>query len=510
MIVLKKYLGFWLFIAAIFIAVITNNKYGISWDEEAQHEIGLTNYNYVFENGTSFLTFENRDYGVGVELPLMIVEKVFNINNYHDIYYTRHLLVHIFFLLGAFFCYLLIDYLYKNKLLASIGFLLIVLNPGIYGHSFFNSKDIPLLSMFIICFYLIAVAFDKKKTWLFIILGISVGYLINIRIIGGMLLFLVPLMLLTDLIWRRKDDQTTKLKYISLISLFLFSACFTAYATWPLLWHHPFSNLEFVVKNMSKFRWTGSVFFNGEMIDAKKVGWNYFFVWFGITNPITYLIFGILGILILAYSFIKSPLNYLLNTKNRNNLIYLICFISPIILILLLHSVIYDGWRHLYFVYPMFVLLIIFCINKLSTTKLLYPTYVCFGFTFIYVIYYMINNFPNQHVYFNQLVNHSPQNIRIHYEMDYWGNSYKQSLEYLLEHDTSDTININMEDAPGFANLRAMNLNGRVINTVNLNLANYYITIYRGHPFDYPEFKGKEYYSVNVANSAINTIFKIK
>ena len=45
----------------------------------------------------------------------------------------------------------------------------------------------------------------------------------------------------------------------------------------------------------------------------------------------------------------------------------------------------------------------------------------------------MIRNHPFQNVYFNNFLSHDEQYLRKNFEMDYWGTSYKQALEYVLK-----------------------------------------------------------------------------
>ncbi|GAJ22942.1 unnamed protein product, partial [marine sediment metagenome] len=61
----------------------------------------------------------------------------------------------------------------------------------------------------------------------------------------------------------------------------------------------------------------------------------------------------------------------------------------------------------------------------------------------------MIKNHPHQNVYFNFFAG---KNIKERFELDYWGLSYKQALEYVLENDSSEIINIQVSQHPGVYN----------------------------------------------------------
>ena len=95
--------------------------------------------------------------------------------------------------------------------------------------------------------------------------------------------------------------------------------------------------------------------------------------------------------------------------------------------------------------------------------------------------------------------------------MDYWGVSYRQSLEYILKNDDSPIININISNFADYMTIKILPLQDRDrINFVSYKEATYFITNYRWHPQDYDEIKEFEYYSFKVANNTVNKIFKLK
>ena len=181
------YLGLILFVVALIICAATYKDYGIAWDEPAQRELGNVAYDYVCHLPSTYTTFSNRQYGVGFELPLIAIERYLKLTDSRDIYLMRHCATHLLFLLSAFSGYILFFRLFKNKYLASLGFLMIAFAPGIYAHSFFNSKDLPFLSLFLITLTITQVVFERNKTLGYLILGALCGYTTSIRIMGVML-----------------------------------------------------------------------------------------------------------------------------------------------------------------------------------------------------------------------------------------------------------------------------------------------------------------------------------
>ncbi len=159
---MKKIFLIVLFCGNFLIGFYTCHNYGIAWDEDAQRKIGQVSFDYLFHHDSALNTFLDADHGVAFELPLYAAEKVFRLKALSDVYFMRHLMTHLFFLFAAIVFFLLLLFLFNDFWMATIGYLLLVIHPLIYAHSFFNSKDVPFLSMLIICFYVAAKAFFKQ------------------------------------------------------------------------------------------------------------------------------------------------------------------------------------------------------------------------------------------------------------------------------------------------------------------------------------------------------------
>lgn len=505
---LNRHLGVFLLLIMLLVGILTFDNYGVSWDEPTQRETGQVSYNYVFSDDDALLTWKDRDYGVAFELPLIIIEEVLNLEDSRSIYIMRHLVTHCFFLIACYFMFILIDFLYKNKLLATVGFLLLALYPRIYAHSFINTKDLPFLSMLVICLYYFVRALDKKSILNFIKLGICVGLLINLRIMGVLILSGTLAVLVLDLLL--KKEKGIQLRSISIFIVF---SCLTLFATWPYLWQDPLNNFVLAFENMSSFRWDRLVLYKGEMIKATELSWDYIPTWFSITTPLVYLLLGAFGFLLLIFQFLKKPSEFLHNSIKRTNMLFLGYFIAPILAVIVLHSVLYDGWRQMFFIYPSFVLLIIYGLSHLLKRKKLFITAIsALVITFCVTAGGMFRNFPLNNVYFSELfIFTPPEYLRKNYEMDYWGVSYKQSLDHILKVDSSATINISVENIPGIINLLILPSEDRKrFKHVARYEAKYFITDYRWHPEEYSEYADLKFHSITVCENTVNEIFKLK
>mgnify|MGYP000949976641 FL=1 len=508
---IKKYPEYLLFIFFAVIGVFTANSYGFAWDEYEQRNIGVICYNYIFNNDQYYLEYGARDHGAVFEMFLYIIEKITGLTNNRDIYYCRHLVSHLVFLISAVCLYKLILLMYQNKKLAILGFLMLVLHPTIYGHSFFNSKDVPFLSLFIICFYQFALAFRDKKHIQFIWLALFTSFVINIRLMGILFVGFVIFFLVLDFIIYRKEKKIIRKQVVQTLLYLFFTILFTI-ATWPLLWHNLIENFKYTFNNLSQYPWGGSNLFKGEIIDATKIGWDYIPTWFCINTPIIFLILGFSGILFFTIRLLKNLKNIDLKSIDKNNLLFLFSFVAPILSVIVLKSVLYDTWRHLFYIYPSFILLGIYFLNYCVNSKFKKVALSVTTASIISISVYIISNFPFHHVYFNQFISHKNDFIRKNYEMDYWGVSYNKALEALLELDSSDVIKISSDNPVIIANseMLADDEQKRIQFADSIHKSDYFVVTYRWHPKDYDTLGIKEVKSYSVMNSKIYGIYKVK
>ena len=135
-------------------------------------------------------------YGAAFEAPLALVERLLGLDAPRDwdLYRVRFLLTHLFFLIGGGFCYLLVLRMFGNRALALLAVALFLLHPRLYAHSFINSKDLPFLAMFMASLYLVHRAFRRETLGAFLLCGVGIGLLVNLRVMG-LLLFAAVLVL---------------------------------------------------------------------------------------------------------------------------------------------------------------------------------------------------------------------------------------------------------------------------------------------------------------------------
>ena len=126
----------------------------------------------------------------------------------------------------------------------------------------------------------------------------------------------------------------------------------------------------------------------------------------------------------------------------------------------------------------------------------------------------MVENAPFQNVYFNALAaRNTPEEPIRKFDLDYWGTSYKQSLEYILKNDTSPVIHVAVYNKPGEFNFFILrdDQRKRIKLEEDISKATYFITNYREHDKRHDlKIKAKEIHSIKVGNQTINSVYKLK
>ncbi|MEL6140193.1 MAG: hypothetical protein AAFU67_01075, partial [Bacteroidota bacterium] len=107
--------------------------------------------------------------------------------------------------------------------------------------------------------------------------------------------------------------------------------------------------------------------------------------------------------------------------------------LGPLFAVIVLGSNLYNGWRHMYFIYPSLLYLGVVAWQQIRRqTKLRTKTVVStlLILNLLSVGHFMYRYHPNQQVYFNALAG-SDRTKR--YDMDYWGLSYFTALKKIVE-----------------------------------------------------------------------------
>lgn len=489
--------------------------YGISWDEGFQRRLGTVTLNYILGVDKELLSYYDRDHGPVFETLLVVIERVINpFKNTQLTFFMRHLFIFLLFYVGAIFFYRLCKNSFGSYKIGLLASLFLILSPRIFAHSFYNSKDIVFLSVFIISIYTLIRFLDNTNFNNAVIHSLICAILIGVRILGIIVPLFTIAFFITDAII--KDKKINYKKISNLIFYIIFSIIFTI-VFWPLLWTKPIYHFIETFKQMQHYPWQGGVLYLGNYIAAEKLPWHYIPVWIAISTPILYLLFFSIGFIFSIKEFLVNPLAFYL--AKRNNLIFLAWFFSPLLIVIVLKSVLYDCFRHLFFIYPAFLIISLtglVDLFKFIQTKFQGLRRKTINIVFVSIViislawtaYSMIKIHPYQNVYFNILVG-GMKNAKNNFELDYWGLSYRKALEYIVKNDSSQIININVANPPGILNAYMLPSKDkkRLVFVESPEEAKYFLSNFRDHKEDYPY--ENEFYSIKIGGEKIMVVYKM-
>lgn len=423
------------------------DDYGVPLDDPCARNTGVASIDFVLGDEDALSKDHNRFYGVAVEVPLALAERLLGLTDSRYIFLGRHFLSHLLFLAAGLFCALLVHRLFGSRPLALFALLLFLLHPRLHGHSFINTKDLPFLSMFMIELYLVHRAFRRDTLGAFALCGLGMGLLINIRIMGLMLFVAVLALRACDLLQAPAGKQRKHVLATS--GGFLLASALTLYAGFPYLWSNPLRILQGLVE-LSQHPEIGATRFQGETVRWPDIPAHYIPTWIAITTPPVVLLLSLAGMACTLRDLIRRPAEALRNTGLRFRCLLLGCLAVPIATFILLNANIYNGWRHLYFLYAPIALLAVFGLHWLASAGrrrlgrgrgVAVQALVAASIAATLVGMALIH--PYQISYFNLLVDrHTPEYLRSQYQIAYWGIQYREGLEHLLERHPSAPLPI--------------------------------------------------------------------
>ena len=179
-----------------------------------------------------------RFYGVAFEAPLfLLTERVLGLEDPRHVFLARHVLTHLFFLIGGLCCYLLALRLSGDRLIALLVMLLFLLSPRLYAHSFFNNKDPVFASAFVMALLLVSRAFDKDSVGAYRGCGMATGLLLNLRIMGAVLVAVV--LVFRVWAWFRAEGPAARRRAVATTGAFALWGVVVLFISLPYLWEDP-------------------------------------------------------------------------------------------------------------------------------------------------------------------------------------------------------------------------------------------------------------------------------
>jgi hypothetical protein len=413
--------------ALTIVFMLLSPAYGITFDERSRHHHGERVLSFL-RGDLSYADFAPDGTGGHLYGGLFDTSAAWLHEQFRgDVWIERHYLGAAFGGLGLLATGLLAVRL-TNPGIGLLAVALLALSPRYVAHAMNNPKDLPfaaLCMVSLLAFTLLRTAAPFLSWGRAVVVGLALALPLNVRpaalLYIGYFGLLLAVLTVRDRAWapRQLCAVGARLAVVVLIAL----AAGTLF--WPWAQQNPLVRPVLALGESSHFQWRAEVLFAGRQVAADALPWSYAPVWIILTTPPVVL----LGLVCAAGATIAVR-----GGQQLWRLGLWLAALAPITLVIIQHSTLYDGWRHLLFVYPPLVMLAATGWHDLLVATVKRPilsgvVLAAFIIGFAEPIRFMVQSHPNEGVYFNALVR-GPRGAFRRFELDYWGNSLLQASDW--------------------------------------------------------------------------------
>lgn len=415
--------------------VLASFDFGVTWDEPDRHRNGVRIWEFIqgLRSRSSFAETGGHLYPGMFDALCAALEDWVPANRY----VLRHAVNATFGWVGVVFCGRLAARLF-GWWPGVLALALLALSPRYFADSMNNPKDLPFAAMSVVALYYISTVSSrwpyvsvstgaKIAVALALALNIRVGALLYLGYFGLLVAFFVAAERRTS--WRGLADTAGRVLAIVLAVLFLGTVF------WPWAGGAPLTRPIQALMGFANYPWSAGVLFDGYEYPADELPWYYAPWWFLISTPPVVLAGAALSMV-----FVPS------RADARRRIAFWAVIVFPVAAGIVMRATLYDGVRHLLFIYP--VLVVVATAGWTGALRASRPWlgHVAAGGLaagIASMLFFDIRFHPNQGVYFNALIG-GPRGAFARYDMDYWGNCILQATEWTAElarsHGTTVTV----------------------------------------------------------------------
>ncbi len=308
---------------------------------------------------------------------------------------SKHFVVFLFFFISSIFFYLILKKIIDKENFCILSTILYLTYPYLFGQSMFSPKDVPFMSVWLLCTYYSFFVFEKLinennlRLKYVIFFSLFSAYLISVRFAGVLIFlqYLITFFIYLNL-YQINLIEFIK-KYYKHIIIFLLLLLFFIFLFYPIFWVDPFLLIKTFQVSASHFNNVGTMTL-GEIMYAEDLPATYLLIWFAVKIPLIIL----LGILILPFTEKK------IFSDKKKGIFFgsILLSVLLIIFILIFKRVhLYDEIRQVMFLIPL-----IFIIGL--TSIFIFSKKVFYFFSIISILFFVGENVkinPYQYVWFN-------------------------------------------------------------------------------------------------------------
>ena len=412
-----------------------SRDFGFTWDERFQQKYGEEIWDYL-QGRLSRSTFDTDLgnqylYGGLVELASVTAQHVVQYVVHADTYVVRHVVTSVFSWLGIVFSGLLAGHLFGRRA-GWLAALLLTLSPRFFGDAMNNPKDAPFAAFAMATLYY-ALTIDWRPpyvSWRHLAkLTLVIALAINIRPLGLILLAYAGGIIMLMAGWSVIGSSAagrwrTLVATIGKVALMAGVAIPAGTLVWPWAQASPYLRPIQGFLITSRLDWARGfdVLYAGQDMGAGDLPWSYVPMWLFMSLPPVVLA----GLLL-------SGLIWRRGARQAAAWTSLAAFVlTPVVAAVVRNATIYDGIRHLAFIVPPLTVIAAAGWSALldrRSPRVRIAAVVLLGAGLLEPLVFQLRNHPNQIVYFSPLAG-GPRAAFARYDLDYWGNSVLQAVEW--------------------------------------------------------------------------------
>jgi Dolichyl-phosphate-mannose-protein mannosyltransferase len=327
--------------------------------------------------------------------------------------------------------------------------LLLALTPSFYGHAFANPKDLPFASLYALAAWM-ALRGSEHVTrlgWREIVpTGIAIGLAAGVRV-AGIVLFGYAAALWFGCLWLSQGEASSpsgraparaRLRVALACLGTLILGWTVMVAVWPWAQLDPLRNPWRGLTRITNFYETLGVLHAGALLTSGTIPRTYIPEWLALTLPEFYFLALALGLVTVIIRFPdrrRGPAAW----RRPFQILWLAALAgAPVLWVVVRHTPLYNGYRHLLFVVPSLAVLAGLAIAGFFSTRIpragKAAAAVALAASLALTVVDMVQLHPYQYVYFNRLFAGGLARAADKYDTDYWGASYGEAIAWVVRH----------------------------------------------------------------------------
>lgn len=406
----------------LFISFFLYKDFGQHWDSNFQKNYGDLVFEFFrsgFHDKRAQDYWDLIYYGGSFEVLASAWSRVWG----GDPFDARNLFTYWFSMLGPWGLYYLGKVLQHRRVGYWAAWALMLM-PYWFGHSYFNSKDIPFAVAFLWSVVGILAFWKQEKSffssWWFI--ALCIGFAAGIRVGGLLLMAYLGIVLVIRLF---EKSLTLKSAVIIFSKVFALSWVLMILA-WP--WAHVFPLMRpfEALRVMSAHHHQGEFLTSGVYMPNKGWPFSYLISWFFAKIPMEW-----------ALGMSLSPV---LLYRHRRYWVLQFFALFPVAYVYLANSTLYDEIRQLLFCLPLVLFLSVWAWNQLFQGFIQYWNF-SIGLVFAFSIYHLVALHPLQYAYLSPLVGGAKKGVQ-RFEADYYAVGFKQFVKQIAASPLGEKENL--------------------------------------------------------------------